>query len=131
MGLRAQFERLVELKSRWRNRADFYLVYGREAFPVESKWPAPVPDGKPVPNPTTVQQRCQVADRFLANVSNELTILVDNLDDTAMQRYDAFPFRVYGIDCSGKISVPSVKGAAGFEKTLSSIDAWLGESAGL
>ena len=125
MGLRAQFERLVQLKSRWGQTADFYLVYGREAFPQESEWPAPVPDGKQVSNPTTVEQRCQVARRFQESVSEVVPILIDDLNDTAMNRYDAYPFRVYAIDTDGKISVPSAKGAAGFATTLSEIEAWL------
>lgn len=125
MGLRSQFESLLELKSRWENKADFYLVYGREAFPQQSQWPAPVPDGKPVANPNTVEQRCEVAERFQEHVSNDISILINNLDDEAMSVYDAYPFRVYAIDRQGKIAVPSTKGAAGFTNTINKIDSWL------
>ena len=125
MGLRSQFEGLVELKSRWKHKADFYLVYGREAFPMESKWPSPVPDGNPVANATTVEQRCDVAQRFLDNVSQQIPVLIDDMDNTAMRSYDAYPFRLYAIDTDGKISVPSTKGAAGFSKTVDEIESWL------
>ncbi len=78
MGLRAQFEGLVNLKKRFGQQANFYFVYGKEAFPNESEWPAPVPDAKPVLATTTVQERCRVAERFLKNISNELTVLIDS-----------------------------------------------------
>ena len=125
MGLRSQFESLVELQNRFAEKADFYLVYGREAFPQESRWPAPVPDGQPVADATTVQQRCAVAERFQKNVSDEIKILIDDLGDQAMSLYDAYPFRAYVIDRKGKIAVTSIKGAAGFEKTMANIERWL------
>ena len=125
MGLRAQFEGLVELKKRFDKKADFFLVYGREAFPQQSQWPAPVPDGEPVNAAKTVDERCEVAERFLENVSSEIPILIDDLNDTAMKKYDAYPFRIFALDKNGNISVSSTKGAAGFSKTVADIGSWL------
>ncbi|MEM7052199.1 MAG: hypothetical protein AAF604_21210 [Acidobacteriota bacterium] len=125
MGLRSQFGSLVELERRWRGQADFYLVYGREAFPSESRWPAPVPDGEVVSAPTSLAERSVLAERFRAQVSDHLPLLLDGLDDAAMAAYDAYPFRVYGITPTGRIAVPSAKGAAGFSATLERIDRWL------
>ena len=128
MGLRAQFELLANLKKRFADEADFYFVYGREAFPAQSQWPAPVPDDQPVRNPDTLQERAALAQRFAASISSEIPILLDDLDDHAMQRYDAYPFRVYGISADNVIAVPSTKGAAGFGTTIRRITDWLDKS---
>ena len=40
MGFRSQFESLVRFHERWGSEADVYMVYGKEAFPAEARWPA-------------------------------------------------------------------------------------------
>lgn len=125
MGFRSQFESLVAASARWADRADVWMVYGREAFPAESRWPAPVPDGRPAPAPRTLEQRLDLVRRFADGVGGELPFLVDDLADSAMAAYDAYPFRLYAIAPDGTIAVPSSKGAAGFAETLDRVDAWL------
>ncbi len=125
MGFRSQFESLVAASVRWGDRADVWMVYGREAFPAESRWPAPVPDGRPAAAPRTLDQRLDLVRRFAAGVGAELPFLVDDLGDGAMTAYDAYPFRLFAIAADGTIALPSTKGAAGFAETLERVDAWL------
>ena len=125
MGLRAQFEHIESLKEQWSDKADFYLVYGREAFPQESRWPAPVPDDRPVCSPNSLDERASLAKRFLASISSEIPVMVDDMNNNAMERYDSYPFRVYGISADGTIAIPSSKGASGFDETIQRLDEWL------
>ena len=127
MGFRSQFESLLRFHSLYADEADIYMVYGREAFPQEARWPAPVPDGRPVSAPTVFEERLALVTRFANTLGNEVPFLVDDLSDAAMGAYDAYPFRIYGIDPDGTIAVPSGKGAHGFEPTLQRLEAWLQE----
>ena len=125
MGFRSQFESLVRLGERWQGEAAVFMVYGKEAFPQESRWPAPVPDGKPVFAPRTAAARLELVERFAQEIGGQLPILVDDLADTAMAAYDAYPFRVFAVTPGGRVAVTSDKGAAGFSTTLERIDRWL------
>ena len=127
MGFRSQFEDLVRLQTDFSDRADFYFVYVREAYPAESRWPAPVPDGGVVHDPATIHDRCDLATRFAENVGNQVETLIDNMRNTGVVAYDAYPFRVYAIDTDGQIAATSIKGAAGFNKTIETIRDWLGD----
>lgn len=125
MGFRSQFEGLTQLVERWSRDADFYMVYSREAFPSESAWPAPVPDGRPVASPETLAARFQLVARFKRSFGSALPFLVDGVDDRMAAAYDAYPFRLYAIHPDGRIAVDSDKGAAGFRSTLERIERWL------
>ena len=125
MGFRSQFESLVELHQRWHDTADIYMVYGREAFPEEAGWPAPVPDGEPVSDPRTLESRLELVSRFAGSFGDRLPFLVDDLENTMMSAYDGYPFRIFAIAPDGTLAVDSDKGAAGFASTLQRIDAWL------
>ena len=125
MGFRSQFESLIEFAERRKGEADVYMVYGREAFPQESRWPSPVPDAKPVYDPRTLDSRLEVVSRFAAEIGAELPFLVDDLLDSMMTAYDAYPFRIYAVAPDGSIAVSSDKGAAGFAPTLERIERWL------
>lgn len=131
MGFRSQFESLVRFRERWSSVADIYMVYGREAFPEESRWPAPIPDGKPVFDPQSLEARLELVSRFAAGIGGEIPFLVDDLSDSMMAAYDAYPFRVFAIAPNGTIAVQSDKGAAGFAATVERIEAWLSATARL
>ena len=125
MGFRSQFESLVQFHQRFQNRADIYMVYGKEAFPEESAWPAPALDGQTIRAPRTEDQRLALVERFARDIGDEIDFLVDDLANTMMGAYDAYPFRVFAIAPDGTIAVPSAKGAAGFGPTLERIARWL------
>ena len=129
MGFRSQFESLVRFHERWRGTAAVFMVYGKEAFPAEARWPAPVPDGRPVFDPQTQEARLELVDRFAAEIGGQLPFLVDDLENGMMRDYDAYPFRVYAIAPDGRIAVASDKGASGFAPTLARIEGWLAERA--
>ena len=127
MGFRSQFESLVRFRERWKGEADVFMVYGKEAFPEESRWPAPVPDGQAVFDPRSVEARLELVGRFAAEIGSQVPFLVDDLANGMMTAYDAYPFRVYAISPDGRIAIDSQKGASGFAPTLARIDSWLAE----
>ena len=106
------------------------MVYGKEAFPAEARWPAPVPDGLPVLDPKTLESRLALVSRFAGQIGGQVPFLVDGLSNDMMKAYDAYPFRIFAIAPDGTIAVSSDKGAAGFASTLSRIEKWLASRTG-
>ena len=130
MGLRSQLGSVAAFAQRWSGVADVLLVYIREAFPAESAWPAPVPDGAPVNAARTLEERVALARRFAENLPGNvgrasLPLFVDGLDDDGSRAFDAYPFRAYLLDEEGRVAVASSKGASGFLPTLERAASWL------
>ncbi|MEM6706896.1 MAG: deiodinase-like protein [Acidobacteriota bacterium] len=134
MGLRSQLGSVATFAERWRGVADVLVVYIKEAFPAESQWPAPVPDGAPVNAARTLDERVALARRFADNLpgnvgGSALPLFVDGLGDDGSRAFDAYPFRAYLLDEEGRVAVTSSKGASGFLPTLERAAAWLGTRA--
>ena len=80
MGFRSQFESLAQFARAWASHADVLMVYGKEAFPAESKWPAPVlPQEQLVHSPRTLDERRRLAERFVTEFDPPFDVLVDDM----------------------------------------------------
>ncbi len=87
-------------------------MYIREAHPAGSARPDPKVK---VDDPETLDERCDVAKRCLADLGLEIPTLIDGMDDAAERAYDAWPDRLYLVDADGKIAYRSGPGPRGFK----------------
>jgi hypothetical protein len=113
---RSQAASIERIYLRYRDRADFYMVYVREAHPIEG-WRMQSNDRYNicVSQPQTLQQRRAIAARCRAHLQLDLAMLVDSIDDTVGSRYSGMPSRLYVIDQNGKIAYKSGRGPFGFK----------------
>lgn len=65
--------------------------------------------------PTTFEQRVEVATACQGALKLNMPILVDTLDDEVELAYGAFPDRLYLIDPQGKVAFKSGRGPFGYE----------------
>ena len=99
---------------------DFYLIYIQEIHPTDG-WqvPANERDEVLVTQPTTADERAEVAGVCIINLKFEMPMLLDNMDNELDGKYAAMPERLYVIDPEGKIAYRSEMGPWGFD-----VEAW-------
>jgi Ca2+-binding EF-hand superfamily protein/thiol-disulfide isomerase/thioredoxin len=107
------FEKLYR---RYGDRAEFVMVYVREAHPTDG-WRMESNDrlGVSAAQPTTYEERAGVAQRCGKLLGLGFPMLVDTIDDAVGARYSGMPGRFYLIDRQGKIAFKNGRGPFGFK----------------
>ncbi|QEL13528.1 deiodinase family protein [Limnoglobus roseus] len=101
---------------RYKDRANFVMVYVREAHPTDGwKMEANARVGVAVKQPTTDAERAAVCGQFRAKLRPGMTVLVDGVADAVGNAYSAMPARLYVIDAAGKVAYKSGRGPFGFK----------------
>lgn len=108
--------RLNELYAKYKDDVRFYIVYIREAHPA---------DGWQVPNnliedilyeePTTDDERADVASACQINLDLHMPMLVDSIDNDIDRKYVGLPMRLFLVDSGGKIAYAGAKGPFGWD----------------
>jgi hypothetical protein len=108
--------RLNELYAKYKDDVRFYIVYIREAHPA---------DGWQVPNnliedilyeePTTDDERADVASACQINLDLHMPMLVDSIDNVIDRKYVGLPMRLFLVDSDGKIAYAGAKGPFGWD----------------
>ena len=95
---------LEQLRKDFQNQAEFLLVYVKEAHP-EDEWRSAgnTKQGILFKQPTTIEERLDIARAFIGKMDVETRTLVDDIANTAEELYAAWPERIYVIDRGGTI----------------------------
>jgi hypothetical protein len=125
---RDQIPALNRVYLRYKDRAEFYFIYIREAHPAES---GPILEneelGPPIRQHQSLEERSQIASLCALHLDVKMPVLVDDLQNTTERKYHAWPERLYVVGADGKIAYRGL-GAGDFniaamtatlEKTLS------------
>lgn len=96
---RQRLPALKELADRQRNRADYFIVYTREAHAVD-EWEVERNrlDRVAVRQPADTEARLRHVRRFARRLKYDLPILVDTIDDATARAYGLFPNGAVVID---------------------------------
>lgn len=89
----------------------FYLVYCREAHPIDGSRPGP----KEVEDPVSDEERRDVAKHFVAEMKLKLPALLDGVDDAVGKAYASHPDRLYLIGKDGRVAYAGARGPRGFK----------------
>lgn len=113
---RSQAGNIEKLYRRYKDRANFLMVYVREAHPTDG-WRMSSNDrlGVSTSQPTTYGERAEVAQKCGRLLGLGFPMLVDTIDDAVGGRYSGMPGRFYLIDRSGKIAFKNGRGPYGFK----------------
>ena len=107
---------LNDLYKKYKDRADFYIVYIQEAHPVDAwQMSVNVKEGALLATTKTLEDRTKAADTCLIKLGLELPALIDTPDDFAERAYTGWPDRLYVVDTNGKIAFKSAPGPFGFK----------------
>lgn len=96
------------LEEMYRDRKDdveFLRVYVREAHPSDTRSPTGTNAraGILIEQPKTVEERCRIASRAVADLGIETPMVVDGMDNRVGQAYGGWPDRLYLIDRDGRV----------------------------
>jgi hypothetical protein len=107
---------LKKLHHRYKDRANFLMIYVREAHPTDG-WRMVPNDraGIVFAQPRTYDERVSVAQTCNRSLGLSFPVLVDTIDDAVNDRYCGLPSRLYVIDRAGKIAYKSGRGPFGFK----------------
>jgi hypothetical protein len=110
---------LEALYDRYRDRAEFFVVYIREAHP-EDGWvlASNRRAGVALDDPTSLGERTDAADACAVRLRIAIPVLVDLLDDEVARRYGAWPDRLYLIGRDGRVAFQGGEGPFGFKPEL-------------
>jgi len=105
-----------KLYERYADRAEFAMVYVREAHPTDG-WHMPSNDRHEVKlaQPQTLEARGSVASACQAKLGLKMPMLVDTIDDYVGTNYSGMPSRLYLIDRQGRVAFKSGRGPFGFK----------------
>jgi hypothetical protein len=113
---RSQAGNIEKLFLRYGDRANFAMVYVREAHPTDG-WSMSSNErvGVHLPQPATYDERAKVAETCRRTLDLDLPMLVDTITDDVGARYSGMPSRLYLIDGSGQVVYKSGRGPFGFK----------------
>jgi hypothetical protein len=116
---RSQAGNTEKLYERYRDRAQFLLIYVREAHPADGWWMTSNQRvGIEVTQPASDPDRLAVAStcrNHLGFDRSDLPFLVDHVDDKVGAAYSGMPNRLYLVDSDGRIAFKSGRGPFGFK----------------
>jgi hypothetical protein len=107
---------LEELHRQYRNQVAFFVVYIKEAHP-EDGWVL----GRNrradvrVSDPTTDEQRADVAQTCVVRMRIGIPVLIDGIDNAVASAYGGWPDRLYLIGRDGRIAFQGDQGPFGFK----------------
>lgn len=106
---------IEKLYERYRDRANIFLVYVREAHPSDGWWMMSNQRvGIDLAQPQSNDQKREVAATCQSHLDLSIPFLVDSVEDAVGARYSGMPNRLYLIDTDGRIAFKSGRGPFGF-----------------
>ena len=110
---------LEALRDRYRGRVAFFVVYIKEAHP-EDGWvlEANREQHIAVHDPTTPEQRAEVAGTCAVRLEIRMPVLLDAVDNRVASQYGGWPDRLYLIGRNGRVAFQGEEGPFGFKPDL-------------
>lgn len=107
---------LEELHRQRGDRVAFFIVYIREAHP-EDGWVLGRNRlaGVRVHDPTTDEERTEVAQACVARMRIGIPVLIDGIDNAVASAYGGWPDRLYLVGRDGRIAFQGGEGPFGFK----------------
>jgi hypothetical protein len=91
-------------------------VYVREAHPTDGwRMSSNDKDGVAFAQPTTDEERSEVAGKCCAALHMTIPLVVDRVDDQVGHAYSGMPDRLYLVDRDGKVAYKGGRGPFGFK----------------
>ena len=117
---------LQDLYEKYHKRVQFISIYIREAHPVDGWWLgkgvlgvamkiARLKAATDVYDPTTIEERRQVAGRCEDSLQYGIRTYVDEMDDAVNIAYAGWPTRLYLVGLDGRVEYAGGPGPFGFK----------------
>jgi thiol-disulfide isomerase/thioredoxin len=113
---RGLYPELDALYHRYKDEANFVMVYVREAHPTDG-WvmESNAKSGVVYKQPTTLAERAEICEAFRKRLKPGMPVVVDEILDPVNTAYSGSPARCYVIDAKGKVAYKGGRGPFGFK----------------
>ena len=118
---------MEELYLTYKDLAEFYLIYIREAHAADGKRPVPFATEQGIKEHTTYGERCAVANKLIGEKKLTIPCLIDDMNNTASSAYSGHPDRVFLVRKDGKLGISGQRGPRGFAPGLKDSQRWLAQ----
>jgi len=102
---------LHDLYAQYSDQVQFLAIYIREAHPTDG-WYIGDHD---IRDPRTIEERRRVAGECEIAMQHGIRTYVDEMDDSVMQAYAAWPDRLYLVGLDGRVAYAGGRGPFGFK----------------
>ena len=96
----------------YKDRADFYLIYLKEAHASDGNRPS---RRVVIPQHTTYEERTKAATGCVAELKLPIPLLVDDMKNTVGDAFSGHPDRLFILSPDGKIAYAGERGPRGFK----------------
>lgn len=97
--------RLDQISRQYGDRVHFLCVYIKEAHTTDgSQSPANVDDGILYADPTTEDERAEIAGACMLRYNFTFPMVLDNMSNEVESKYVAMPERLYVLDKDGRVT---------------------------
>jgi hypothetical protein len=97
--------RLDSIAKEFGDRVEFLCVYIKEAHPTDgSQSPPNIDDDVLFTQPTTEDERAEVAAACMLRFNFSFPMVLDNMTNEAEGKYKAMPERLYVLDANGRVT---------------------------
>jgi len=123
---------LEKLYNDYKEKAQFFLVYVREAHPVENarrnKGADPNRGGPQVAAAKTVEDRVIAATNCVRELKLSIPVLIDDMQGSTEKTYRGWPARLVIVDVNGNVSycTPSSPGGANPKEAIPALQRIVG-----
>ena len=116
---------MERMYNQFKDVADFRMIYIREAHAADG--PRPMGTGKSlgINEHKNYADRCQTAEMLINDRSLTMPMLIDDMENTTNQAYQAHPDRVFLVRTDGRLAVAAERGPRGFAPGLKAAAQWL------
>jgi len=96
---------LEKFYNEYKDRAEFFLIYVREAHPSDKeKGKGPNKSGPQVETPKAPEDRAVAASDCVRDLKLSMPVLIDDMAGTAEKAYRGWPARLVVVDADGKVA---------------------------
>ncbi len=118
---------MEEMYQKYKDVAEFRMVYIREAHAIDSNRPTRMAQQKGIKNHTNYDERCTTAQMLQEDGRLTMPMLIDRMDNSTNEDYSAHPDRVFLVRTDGRLAVAAGRGPRGFGPGLDDVADWLAD----
>jgi len=116
---------MQEMYDKYKNVAEFRIVYIREAHAADSKRPVQYAKDKNIFNHKNYGERCTTADIMMKEKKITIPCIIDGMDNMVNKAYKGHPTRAFLVKKDGVLAVAGKRGPWGYKPALKEATAWL------
>ena len=120
-----QVDSLEAFYQEYRELAEFFVVYIREAHAADSRRPVTYALEKGINEPTTYGERCTVAQTLISEKKLTIPCLIDDMDNEVNDAYRGLPTRIFLIREDGRLGVAGARGPFGLVPAFNEVKGWM------